>query len=146
VASTEKHSLSAEWRSIIYRISSVKALEDAQEFCRQMRNPIPRVDVRVDQEAVKQDRRSQTATPSDRRLTQLKVLISSADEKEKSIKTLGTAVQVLKRMHLVELAERYMEEVKAEDATPKQEWRPSVIDRFNTRAVRIRRSGRRGRQ
>jgi hypothetical protein len=33
-------------------------------------------------------------------------------------------------MHVVGLAERYMEEVKAEDAVPKQSGLPSVMDRF----------------
>jgi hypothetical protein len=73
---------------------------------------------------------SQTSSESDRRLAQLKVLITSADEKEKSVKNVGWVFRVYKRMHVVELAERYMEEVKAEDAVPKQGRRPSVMNRF----------------
>jgi hypothetical protein len=42
------------------------------------------------------------ASESDRRLAQLKVLITSADEKEKSIKKVGWVFRVWKRMHVVE--------------------------------------------
>lgn len=60
----------------------------------------------------------QTTGGSDQRLAQLGVLITSVDEKEKSARNLGWVFRVWKRMHVVELAERYMEEVKAEDAAP----------------------------
>jgi hypothetical protein len=42
------------------------------------------------------------------------------DEKVKSINKLGWVFRVWTKMHKVELAERYIEEVKAEDAVPKQ--------------------------
>ena len=133
-ASAENGTLSAEWRSIIQRISSVEALEDNQEFCRRIRNPISQIDVRVDQDALERNGSPQTASDPDRRLAQLGVLITSVDEKEKSVeksaKNLGWVLRVWKRMHVVELAERYMEEVEAEDAMPKQGGRPSVMDRF----------------
>lgn len=128
--STASDSLSTEWRLAIQHISSIRVLEDCQEFCRQIRNPISRIDIRVDQDALKGDAGSQRDSASEQRLAQLKILITNTEEKEKSIKSLARVFQVWRRMHVVELANRYIEEVKAEDVAPKQGWRPSVMDRF----------------
>jgi hypothetical protein len=74
-ASAESDIFSEEWRSIIQRISSIEAVQDCQEFCRQIRNPIAQIDVRADQGALNRIEDPHTASESDRRLAQLKVLI-----------------------------------------------------------------------
>jgi hypothetical protein len=65
-----------------------------------------------------------------RRLKQLKFLIEDGSEKEKSLKAPKWVLQVSKRVHLVELTAKYMEEVEAEKAAPKKRGRPSVKERF----------------
>jgi hypothetical protein len=68
VVSTQSDTLSAEWRWIIQRVSSIEALEDDQEFFRQIRNPISQIDIRVDQDALERNGSPQIASDSDRQL------------------------------------------------------------------------------
>jgi hypothetical protein len=96
----------------------------------------------------------------DRRLKQLKFLIEDVGEKEKSLKAPKLVLQVLKRIHLAELAAKYTEETEAEAAAPKQPRRPSVKQRYvdlffphtincrskNARKGKNTRKGKKGRQ
>jgi hypothetical protein len=60
-------------------------------------------------------------TALDRRLKQLKFLIESQFETEKSLKALKMVARVLKRIYLVELTPRYMEENQAKKLHPKRD-------------------------
>ena len=71
----------------------------------------------------------------DRRLKLLRFLIKSEVEIEKSLKTSRIFVRVSKRVYLVELTARYMEENEAKKAVPKKRRdrelpRLSPMDRF----------------
>jgi hypothetical protein len=100
-----------------------------------MRNSLSLKDAWADQDALGRDGEPHLATASDRRLKQLKFLIESEIETEKSLKTSRMVVWVSKRVHLVELTGRYMEENEAKTAAPKTRRdrelpRLSPMDRF----------------
>jgi hypothetical protein len=91
-----------------------------------MRYPITSIDLRPDQDALEQSGGPHKATGPDQRLKRLRFLIDSADSTKKSLNISRMVVQVLKRVHLVELAARYTEETDA----PKKKGQPSVKERF----------------
>ena len=81
------------------------------------------------------DASGDVASVPDQRLKELKRYILRDEERENSLKMLRMVVWVSKRVHLVELTDRYMEESEAKKATPKRKRdrklsRQSPMDRF----------------
>ncbi|KAH7305372.1 hypothetical protein BKA65DRAFT_486019 [Rhexocercosporidium sp. MPI-PUGE-AT-0058] len=68
----------------------------------------------------------------DRRLKQLGFMIEDGWEKEESLEVPKMVLQILRRVHLAELATKYMEEVEAEadQAAPKDGRQPTVKERY----------------
>lgn len=122
--------LPTHWQTQLQRIKNTEVLEDCQHFCYMVRNPVTCIDVRPDRDALEGSAGPDDVPTKDRRLKQLKFLIEDGWEKEKSLKAPKLALQVSKRVHLVELTAKYMAEIEAEKATPKKRGRPSVKERF----------------
>ena len=108
------------------RIKSTEALEDCKHFCYTIRHPVTSIDVRPDQDALKQSGGPDKIPTRDRRLKQLKFILEDGWEKEKSFETLKIVLQVSRRLHLAELAATY----EAEKATPQKQGQPSARQKF----------------
>jgi hypothetical protein len=107
--------LPADLRAKVQRIADAGTLANAWHFFDYTRNPVPL----KDQSALEQNGGSHAATFSDRRLKQLKLLIESEEETEKSLTTSRIVVRVSKRVHLAELTARYLVEKQAKKAASK---------------------------
>ena len=112
--------LPVHWRTQLERIKSVEVLEDCQRFCYKVRYPVTSIDVRPDQDALERSGGPDKIPTRDRRLKQLKFLIEDGLEKEKSLETPRIVLPVSRRVYLVELTAKYMEEIEAEKAAPKK--------------------------
>jgi len=95
-----------------------------------VRNPVTRIDVRPDQDALEHIGGPPRVTTRDRRLKQLRFLIEDGSEREQSLNALKWVFQVSKRVHLVELTAKYTEEVEAKKAELIKGRRSSVKERF----------------
>jgi hypothetical protein len=86
--------------------------------------------LRPEQDALEQSGGPQITPAPDRLLKQLKFRIQDVDEKgksiDKSVKPAKIVLQVLKRVHLVELTAKF----EAEKAMPKKKGQRSVRDRY----------------
>jgi myosin heavy subunit len=122
--------LSPAWRSSLERIESIEGHEYAQDFCHRIRFPNFTIQLRPEQDAVEQSGGPQTIPAPDRLLKQLKFRIQDVDEKgksiDKSVKPAKVVLQVLKRVHLVELTAKF----EAEKAMPKKKGQRSVRDKY----------------
>jgi myosin heavy subunit len=122
--------LSPACRSSLRRINDIEGREYAQDFCHRMRFPNFTIQLRPEQDALEQSGGPQIIPAPDRRLKQLKFLIKDVDEKgmsiDNSVKPAKIVLQVLKRVHLVELTAKF----KAEKAMPKKKGQPSVRNRY----------------
>jgi hypothetical protein len=99
---------------------SIEVLEDCQRFCYKVRHTVTSIDVRPDQDALERSGGPDEIPSRDRRLKQLKFIIEDVWEKEKSLEIPKIVLQVSRRVHLVELTPKYMEELEAEKAAPKK--------------------------
>ena len=118
--------LPADWLTQLQRIKSTEVLKDCQHFCYTIRNPVTSIDVRPDQDTLKQSGGPDRILTTDRRLKQLKFILEDSWEKEKSFETPKIVLQVSRRVHLAELVATY----EAEKAKPRKEGQPSARQRF----------------
>jgi hypothetical protein len=112
--------LPAQWRTQLERIKSREVLEDCQRFCYTVRHPVTCIDIRPNQDAVERSGGPDKVPTRHRRLKQLKFILEDGWEKEKSLEIPKIALQVSRRIHLVELTAKYMEDVEAEKAASKK--------------------------
>ncbi|KAH9204065.1 hypothetical protein DL95DRAFT_529407 [Leptodontidium sp. 2 PMI_412] len=129
----------AYWRTQLQRIKSREVLEDIQLFLNKVRHPVTSIDIRPDQNAMERCGGPDEIPTRDRRLKQLGFMIEDGWEKEESLEVPKMVLQILRRVHLAELAAKYMEEVEAEadkaeaeadKAAPKEGRQPTVKERF----------------
>ena len=122
--------LSRALRSSLERIECMKGREYAQDFCHRTRFPNFTIQLRPEQDALEQSGGPQIIPAPDRRVNKLRFLIQDVDKKgksiDKSVKPAKIVLQVLKRVHLVELTAKF----EAEKAMPKKKGQPSVRDRY----------------
>ena len=118
--------LPADWQTQLQRIKSAEVLKDCQHFCYTIRNPVTSIDVRPDQDALKQSGGPDQIPTTDRRLKQLKFILEDGWEKEKSFETPKIVLQVSRRLHLAELVSMY----EAEKAMPQKRGQPSAREKF----------------
>lgn len=108
----------------------IEVLEDCQRFCYKVRHPVTSIDVRPDQDALERSAGTDKIPTRDRRLKQVKFILEDGWEKEKSLNVTRIVLQISRRIHLVELTAKYMQEIEAERAAPKKRRQPSVKERY----------------
>jgi myosin heavy subunit len=108
--------LPAHWRTQLQRIKSIEVLEDCQRFCHMVRHPVTSIDIRPDLDALERSGGLDKIPTRYRRLKQVKFILEDGWEKEKSLDVPKIVLQVSRRIHLVELTARYMEDTEAEKA------------------------------
>ncbi|KUJ06914.1 uncharacterized protein LY89DRAFT_743550 [Mollisia scopiformis] len=112
--------LPTHWRTQLQRIKSREVLEDCQHFCYLVRHPVTSVDIRPDQDALERSGGPDKIPTGDRRLKQVKFILEDGWAKEKSLDIPKIVLQVSRRIHLVELIAKYMEDIEAKKATSKK--------------------------
>jgi hypothetical protein len=135
VGNAEFAELPADLQAKVQKIGGARTLANVWHFFNHRRNPLLIHNTGLDQGDREQNSAVQEPTTSDQRLKQLKRLIESEIQEEKSLKTSRMVVRVSKRVHLIELTARYMEEKQAKKALSKtrrarKQPRLSPMDRF----------------
>ncbi|KAG0644963.1 Type V myosin heavy chain MYO2 [Hyphodiscus hymeniophilus] len=118
--------LPTDWQAQLQRIKSIEVLKDCQHFCYMIRNPVTSIDIRPDQNALKQSGGPDKISAMDRRLKQLKFILEDGWEKEKAFEAPKIVLQFSKRVHLAELVSMY----EAEKAVPQKRGQPSAREKF----------------
>jgi hypothetical protein len=105
-------------RAKLYRIVDIETLATIWDYLNYMRTLLPSIDDYTN--ALEQDIGPNTISALDQRLRELKNYIVRDEKVEKSIKYLRIAIHISKRVALVELIGRYIEEMEARKAIPKK--------------------------
>jgi myosin heavy subunit len=123
--------LPVDWRTELQRIKSIEVIEDCQRSCYTLCHPVISIDIRPDQDALERSGGPDKISTRDRLVKQAKFKLEDGWAKEKSLDFPKTVLQVLRRIALVELTAKYMEETEADEAAaPKKRGRPSVKERY----------------
>jgi myosin heavy subunit len=96
--------------------SSIEVIEDCQRSCHTLCHPVISIDIRPDQDALERSGGLHKIPTRYRRLKQVKLILEDRWKKDESLDVPKIALQVSRRIHLVELTARYMEDTKAEKA------------------------------
>jgi myosin heavy subunit len=126
MANDRMANLPAHWQTQLQRIKSTEVLKDCQHFCHTVRHPVTSIDVRPNQDALKQSGGPDNIPTRDRRLKQLKFILEDGWEKEKSFETPKIVLKVSRRVHLVELRASY----EAEKTKSEKRGEPSAMEKF----------------
>lgn len=123
--------LAADLREKAQRIKGVEALWNAWHFCRCLRGPTSPYSHEASTDSLDRLERPVHSINSDLRLSQLRYLIGNWTLLEKSLRASQLVARVSKRVHLVELVGRFVEERGARKAVAKRKRRgPSTNEKF----------------
>jgi hypothetical protein len=86
-----------------------------------IRHPVTSIDIRPDQDALERSGGPDKIPPRYRRLKQVKFILEDGWEKEKSLDVPKIVLHVSRRIHLVELTARYMEDTEAKKTASKKQ-------------------------
>jgi hypothetical protein len=118
-------------RAKVQRINGVIELRNVWHFYRCMRSPLSFHGHIASTTHLDQAGRQLSTISSDLRLTQLRYLIKNWVSLERSLKATQVVVRVSKRVHLVELVSKFMEEREARKSmTKRKRGGPSPNERF----------------